>query len=80
MPQARILDFLFDEENEDKLAAHGVTVRQVLQLLENEHLVVPNRKGRRGLFLVIGVDHGGVCIAVPVETTPWPDTWRPITA
>jgi len=75
-----ISEFLFDDENEDKMAVHGLTARQVSQVLDNEHVVVPNRKRRRGLYLVIGRDHGGMMISVPVEPTHDPQIWRPITS
>ena len=80
MSSSEIADFLIDEENEDKFAEHGVSVRQVLQILDNQYLLKPNRKGRRGLYLVIGRDNGGSCISVPIEATHVVDLWRPITA
>jgi uncharacterized DUF497 family protein len=80
MSSPRIESFLFDEENEDKIAAHGLSVRQVLQVLGNRHLVVRNRKERRGLYLILGQDDGGACIAIPVESTYEATVWRPITA
>lgn len=78
LPQ--ILELVIDDANEEKFAAHGLTPRQVVQILENEHIVVPNRRGRRGLMLLIGRDHGGACIAAPLEPTPIETTWRPVTA
>jgi uncharacterized DUF497 family protein len=75
-----IAEFLFDDENEEKIAHHGLTVRQVRQVLDNEHVVARNRKSRRGAYLVIGRDHGSMAISVPVEPTRWPFLWRPITA
>ncbi len=80
MSSPEISDFLIDEDNEEKFAAHGISVRQVLQILENSHVLVPNRRGRRGLYLVLGRDNGGSCVAVPVEPTHVVDLWRPITA
>jgi uncharacterized DUF497 family protein len=76
----QIYAFLFDEENQEKLAAHGIRPRQVDQLLDDEFLVVSNRRGRRATYLVIGRDWGGNCIAVPVEPTHDPMVWRPVTA
>jgi hypothetical protein len=76
----RIEAFWFDDENVEKFAAHGLTDLQVDQVLENEHVVVRNRKRRRAQYLVIGTDHGGTCIAVPIEKTPEPGVWRPVTA
>lgn len=76
----QIYAFLFDDMNEEKIAAHGITPRRLDQILDDEYLVVPNRKGRRAAYLVIGRDWGGACIAVPVEPTHDPHLWRPITA
>lgn len=75
-----IHDFLIDDENEEKFAAHGVSARQVAQVLDSAYLVIPNRKRRRGLYLVVGRDHGGSAITIPVENTRQPTVWRPITA
>lgn len=72
--------FQFDAENAEKFAAHGLTDRLVNQLLDNPFLAVPNRKSRRGSYLLVGTDNGGGCIAVPVEPTAESDVWRPITA
>ena len=50
------------------------------EILDDEFVVVPNRRERRGSFLVIGRDWGGACIAVPIEATSEAGVWRPITA
>ena len=76
----RILGFKFDDDNEDKFADHGISSRQVAQILGNDYLVASNRRRRRGLYLVIGRDNGGACITVPVEPTRERGVWRPITA
>jgi uncharacterized DUF497 family protein len=75
-----VADFLFDDENEDKMAAHGLTPRRVLQVLDNVHIVVPNRRGRRAPFLIVGKDSSGACISIPIEPTLDPVVWRPVTA
>ena len=75
-----IADFAFDDDNDDKIASHGLTIRRVVQVLDNPHVLVPNRKARRGAFLVIGRDNGGAAISIPVEATHDPAVWRPITA
>lgn len=80
MSSPRIEAFLIDDENEEKFAAHGLSVIQVLQVLDNVHAVLRNRKRRRGIYLIIGRDDGGTCIAVPVEPTHELTLWRPITA
>ena len=75
-----IAGFVFDDINEDKIGAHGLTTGQVLQILSNRYIIVRNRRNRRALHLIIGTDDGGGCIAVPVEKTHDPLMWRPITA
>lgn len=75
-----ILDFLFDDENIEEMAAHGVTPGQALQVLDNGPRVGRNRKERRATHLVVGVDNGGACISIPVEPTHDRTTWRPVTA
>ncbi|MBI2919438.1 MAG: hypothetical protein HYY01_15805 [Chloroflexi bacterium] len=76
----RIEAFLIDNENEEKFAVHGLSASQVLQVLDNVHVVLRNRKRRRGVYLIIGRDDGGACIAAPVEPTHEAMLWRPITA
>jgi len=80
MSRPLIKAFLIDDLNETKIIAHGLSIRQVIQVLENRHVIIPNRKYRRGIYLLIGRDNGGVCIAIPVEQTHEFSVWRPITA
>ena len=80
MSSPRIESFLFDDENEEKIATHGLSVYRVIQVLDNIHVVIPNRRRRRGLYLVIGRDNGGSCISIPVQSTHISTLWRPITA
>ena len=47
MSMPDVAGFLFDDENEEEMAAHGLTPRRVIQVLENKHIVVANRRGRR---------------------------------
>ena len=75
----RVSDFAFDDLNVDKMGMHGITDRRARQLLDGPHIIVRNRKGRRGTYLLIGRDHGGACIAVPIEPTSEAEVWRPIT-
>ncbi len=77
---AWIVDFLFDVENIEEMAIHGVTPMQALQVLDNGPRVGRNRTERRATHLVIGVDNGGACIAIPVEPTHDQTLWRPVTA
>ena len=76
----RVADFAFDDENVDKMWEHGIRQEQVRQVLDNRPAIVVNRKGRRGLYMIIGRDNGGACITVPIEPTADVLVWRPITA
>jgi|WetSurMetagenome_2_1015567.scaffolds.fasta_scaffold142879_2 uncharacterized DUF497 family protein len=80
MSSPLIEEFLFDELNEAKINSHGLSIHQVAQVLENTHVIIHNRKQRRGLYLLIGKDRGGNCISIPIEKTYHPKLWRPITA
>lgn len=80
MSSPHIESFLFDDENEEKIMSHGLSAYRVMQVLGNIHVVFPNRKGRRGMYLIIGRDNGGFCISIPVERTYNPLLWRPVTA
>lgn len=72
--------FIYDYENEAKFANRGLSSGVVDQILDNELAIFRNRKRRRGLYLVIGRDHGGGYITVPIEKTAKFGYWRPITA
>jgi uncharacterized DUF497 family protein len=75
-----IIGFVYDEANEEKFAAHGITIEQVDQVLDNPHVVVPNRRGRRAPIMIVGRDNGHACIAIPAEPAYHDGYWRPVTA
>lgn len=80
MSTPRVSALVFDDSNEEKALAHGVTKRQMLQVLDNNPWIGPNRKDRRAPFVMIGLDDGGKCITVPLEPTGDATIWRPVTA
>lgn len=81
MPEPRFEQFIFDDDNENKFLEHGLTPQQVASMLyEFEFQVRRNRRARSGLYLLIGRDESGQCIATPVEPYGQPGSWRPITA
>ena len=77
-----ITEFIFDDQNDDEFAGHGLSSMQVFQLLENDNLVLPNRRTdiHRGTHMLIGRDNGGAPIVAPIEPTHAPGLWRPVTA
>jgi len=72
--------FVIDEANEEEFAGHGLSAGRVTQVLERTFVVLRNRKGRRGLYLIVGRDRGGAYISTPIERTGTTGVWRPITA
>ena len=72
--------FVMDEDNMEKFAGHGLTEHQVDQVLDSPFVHYRNRSRRRADRLLIGRDHGGQCIVVPIEPTRVPGVWRPVTA
>jgi hypothetical protein len=70
----------WNDETEAHIAEHDVTPREVNQMVENPHIIVRNRKGRRAPVLLIGRTHGGRVLSVPLAKTRDPGVWRPITA
>jgi hypothetical protein len=55
----RIAELEFDENNEEKLAAHGIAAVDVLELLENPFTLRRNKNNRAGARQLIGRTHGG---------------------
>lgn len=59
--------FIYDEINEEEMAKHGLTARQVDQILENKWAWFPNRRNRTGEYLIVGIDSGGTIISTPIS-------------
>ena len=72
-----ITDLLIDDDNWEKITAHGIQIGQLIQILAGQHVIVRNR---RAAYLLIGLDDGGACIAAPFERTAEPGVVRPVTA
>jgi hypothetical protein len=79
-PRVLVADFRVSERVEEKIAQHGVTLRQLFQTLSNPYAIVRNRARGAAQYLFIGQDHGGACIAVPIDPTDEPTVWAPRTA
>jgi len=82
MSSAIITEFIFDDQNDEEFADHGLSSRQVFQLLDNKRIVIPNPRPdiHRASHLFIGQDNGGAVIMAPIELVHEPDVWRPVTA
>jgi len=77
----RIEALLFDDRNEDECGAHGVTVRELQQVLEEAPRFFRNKGGRgRAPYVMIGPSRGGRLLTIPIDPLPSPGVWRPRTA
>lgn len=70
----------WDDKNEDHIARHGVTAREVNQVVENAHILLRNRNRRRARLVLVGRTHGGRALCVPLAKTRDDGVWRPVTA
>lgn len=72
-------EFVFDALNEDKFAVRGISVVEILEVLDREPRFYVNRRGRRASHVMVGPTFGGRLLVVPIED--WGrGTWRPVTA
>lgn len=73
------LDVDFDEGNESELAAHGISPSEAVELLNNDPVWAPNKRGRAGLWLAVGYTDGGRALTVPATYDESRFTVRPVT-
>jgi hypothetical protein len=73
-----VLDLYFDEENERKLAAHGVTIAEVIQVWTDRPRYFKNRGNRRATHAMMGETADGRLLLIPIERLR-PGLWRPVT-
>lgn len=75
----QIYDLAFDDENEEKLGRRGISPEDVLDLLSQPHVLIRNRRRRRGSYKMIGRDSAGRVLTIILERTTIKTTWRPVT-
>jgi len=80
MASHRVSALILDEDNLGEMAAHGVSAAEVVQVIGNQHITAPNRRGETGSVLLIGETDGGRVLTIPLAPTHDPTTWRPATA
>ena len=80
MASVTIRRFTSGARAEETFWSHGITRRQVEEVLQNRFVVTITRKDRAAGHLAIGRDNNGRCLTIPVVPTDDPVIWRPITA
>jgi uncharacterized DUF497 family protein len=76
----RIFDLELDEWNSDEAARHGVRDAEIRQVLDNEPVFLPNKKGHQAPLIMIGPTNGGRMLTVPLGPTAHDAVWRPASA
>lgn len=72
-------ELVFDALNEEKFADHGITLLDVLEVLDQEPRFFTNRRGRRASHVMVGPTIAGRLLVIPIED--WGHgIWRPVTA
>jgi hypothetical protein len=71
---------VFDDENEVKFRANGVTVDEVQQVWSKWPRYYTNRPGRRASHVMVGPTRRSRTLVVPIEQWGGSDVWRPTTA
>ncbi len=81
MPYITDLEIDAEDGNRAHIERHGMTVDEVLQVLDNGlFVVIRNRGARRAPYVMIGPTYGGRLLTVPIVPTDVDGVWRPITA
>ncbi len=67
MHPAHAVGFEWDEENEEKLARHGIRPEEVEQVFLNGPAWVPNKKNRRGAWKMVGWTNEGRTLTIIIN-------------
>ena len=70
----------WDEGNEPKVVAHGISPNEVMEALLDAEIWRPNQKGKTGNWKVYGKTQGGKAITMVILWDPIRMNLRPITA
>ena len=72
-----IKKLVWDKWNEDHIARHHVTRKEVKQVFQSDHVVKDAKKGR---LLIIGKTKSGKILAVVIDPEPDEGVYYPVTA
>ncbi len=83
MPKLYIEDLLIDELNEAKMSSHGVTVTEVLSVLDLDDYEVfanPSPDPDSSRWVIVGPSIVRDFVTIPIDATPIDGVYRPRTA
>lgn len=80
MARRFIAALILDEHNLEEMGRHGVSKREVEQVISNRHITAANPRGEPGSILLKGETDGGRVLTIPLASSDDPTTWRPATA
>jgi uncharacterized DUF497 family protein len=75
----RIAELEFDDYNIEELGKHGVSPKEVVQILSNQFTIRRNKTSGTGERQLIGETNGGRILTIILAPTYIPDRWRPVT-
>jgi uncharacterized DUF497 family protein len=79
MRPAQASGFDWDTENEAHLARHGVSPSEVVQVLLNGPVWLPNKQHRAGAWKIIGWTDGGRALTIIIRVNTATETLRAVT-
>lgn len=74
-----VYDLLFDDRNLAKMALHGVSIRDALEVLDENPRLMINRSAEGARYVLIGPNYVGTIITLPIDPTTERGVWRPRT-
>jgi hypothetical protein len=74
-----VLALAFDDRNLAKLAAHGLTMRDALDVLDEDPRLMLNKSPEGAPYVLIGPTAVGRMVTLPIDPTNEPGVWRPRT-
>jgi hypothetical protein len=72
-------DLLFDDRNLAKMGMHGISLRDALEVLDENPRLMINRSPGGAPYVLIGPNFLGRIITLPIDPTTEEGVWRPRT-
>lgn len=76
----RVYELQVDDWNAEEAGRHGVSEAEIRQVLDEDPIFLPNKKGHRAPLVMIGPTAGGRFLTIPLGPIDAEGVWRPATA